>query len=72
MRLYQDIYGLVDGAFGDDVLDPSLVNVHGPPVLKDGSRSVEVLRTVQLVGAVKEEVSRLVGHSWNTKQWELS
>lgn len=65
--VYQDIYGLVNGAFGDDVFDAGLVNIHGPTVFKNRSGCVEVLGTVQLVGAVKEEISCLVSHSWGAK-----
>lgn len=68
MRSYQDIYGLVDGAFGNNVFDPSFIHVHGPSVFKDGSCCMEVLGTIQLVGAVKVEVSCLVGHSWNARK----
>lgn len=60
--MYQDVDSLVDGAFGNNVLDPSLVHVHGSTVLEHGACSVEVLRTVQLVGSIKEEVSCLVSH----------
>lgn len=68
MQLYQYIDGLVYGAFGNDVLDPGLVHVHGAAVLEDGARCMEVLRTVHLVGTIEEEVSRLVSYSWGTRR----
>lgn len=66
--MYQNIDGLVDRAFGDNVLDPGLVHIHGPAVLEDRACCVEVLGTVHLVGTIKEKVSRLVGHSWGTTE----
>lgn len=65
--MYQNIDGLVDGAFGNNVLYPGLVDIHGSPVLKNGSCCVEVLGTVHLVSPVKEEVACLVSHSWGTR-----
>lgn len=65
--VYQNIDGLVDGAFGDNVLNPGLVHIHGPAVLEDGACSMEVLGTVHLVGPIKEEVACLIGHSWGTR-----
>lgn len=73
-KVYQNIDGLVDRAFGDNVLDPGLVHIHGPAVLEDRACCVEVLGTVHLVGTIKEKVSRLVGHSWGTTEmgnWEV-
>lgn len=61
--VYQDIDRLINGSFDDNVLDPGLIHVHGPAVLEDSAGSMEVLGTVDLVGAVEEEVSCLVGHS---------
>lgn len=60
---HQNVDGLVGGAFGDNVLDPGLVHVHGAAVLENGSRCVEVLRAVHSVGTVEKEVARLVGNS---------
>lgn len=60
--VYQNIDGLVNGPFGNNVLDPSLVHVHGPAVLENSSRSVEVLGAVHFVGSVKKEIARLVSH----------
>lgn len=65
--MYQYVDGLVNGAFGNNVLDPSFVHVHGSAVLEDGACCMEVLGAVHLVGTIKEEVSRLVGHSWETR-----
>lgn len=61
--MYQNIDGLVDGAFGDNVLDPGLIHVHGPAVLENSSCCMEVLGTVHLVSPIKKEVARLIGHS---------
>lgn len=61
--IYQNIDGLVNGAFDNNVFDPSLVHIHGSAVLEDGACCVEVLWAVHLVGTIKEEVARLVGHS---------
>lgn len=65
--MYQNIDGLVDGAFGDNVLDPGLVHIHGPTVLENSSCCVKVLGTVHLVGPIKKEVARLVGHRCKKK-----
>lgn len=65
--MYQNINGLVDGTFGDNVLDPGLVHIHGPAILENGSCCVEVLGAVHFVGTIKEEVASLVGHSWRTR-----
>lgn len=62
--MYQYIDGLVSGAFGHDVFDPSLIHVHGPAVLEDSSCCMKVLGAVQLIGPVKKEVARLVRHRW--------
>lgn len=66
-EVYQNIDGLINGPFGDNVLDPGLVHVHGSAVLEDGACSVEVLGTVHLVGPVEEEVAGLIGHSWRAR-----
>lgn len=66
--MYQDVDSLVDGAFGNNVLNPGLVHIHGSTVLEDGACSMEVLRAVQLVGSIKEEVSRLVSHRWEDNE----
>lgn len=60
---HQDVDSLVGGAFGDNVLDPSLVHVHGAAVLENGSSCMEVLRAVHSVGTVEKEVACLVGNS---------
>lgn len=60
---YQNIDGLVDGPFGYDVLDPRLIHIHGPPVLEDGTRRMEVLGAVHLVVSIEKEVPRLISHS---------
>lgn len=65
--MYQNIDGLVDGAFGNNILDPSLVHVHGPAVLENRSRCVEVLGAVHFVGPVKKEIARLVSHGCEKK-----
>lgn len=62
--MYQDIDGLVSGAFGHDVFDPGLVHVHGPAVLEDSSCCMKVLGAVQLVSPVEKEVAGLVSHRW--------
>lgn len=62
--MYQDIDGLVSGAFGHDVFDPGLIHVHGAAVLEDSSCCMKVLGAVQLIGPVKKEVARLVSHRW--------
>lgn len=67
---YQDVDSLVSGAFGDNVLDPGFVHVHGTAVFENSSRCVEVLRTVYSVGTVEKEVARLVGNSCREGTWE--
>lgn len=62
--MYQYIDGLVSGAFGHNVFDPSLIHVHGPAVLEDSSGCMKVLGAVQLIGPVKKEVACLVSHRW--------
>lgn len=62
-NVYQNIDGLVNGAFGNNVLNPGLIHVHGPAVFEDSSCCMEILRTVHLVGAIKKEVSCLISHS---------
>lgn len=68
---YQNIDGLIDGPFRHDVLNPRLIHISGPPVLEDGACHMEVLRAVDLVGAIKEEVSCLICHSCKTKEETL-
>lgn len=68
--VYQNVDGLVDGAFGNNILDPSLIHVHGPAVLENSSRYVEVLGAVHLVGTVKKEIARLVSHGCEKVKWE--
>lgn len=63
-NVYQNIDGLVNGAFGDNVLDTSLIHVHRSAVFKDGACCMEILWTVHLVVTVKEEVSCLISHSF--------
>lgn len=63
-NVYQNIDGLVNGAFGNNVLDTSLIHVHRSAVFKDGACCMEILRTVHLVVTVKEEVSCLISHSF--------
>ena len=60
---YQNIDRLVNGALGHNVFNPSLIYIHGPAILEDGSRCMEVLGGVHLVGPVEEEVPCLVSHS---------
>lgn len=68
--VYQNIDGLVDGPFGNNVLDPSLVHVHGSAVLENSSRCVEVLGAVHFVGTVEKEIARLVSHGCDKVKWE--
>lgn len=63
--MYQNIDGLVNGAFRNNVLDPSLVHIHRSPVLENSSCCMKVLGTVHLVGPIEEEVTRLVSHRCN-------
>lgn len=63
-NVYQNIDGLVNGAFGNNVLDTSLIHVHRSAVFKDGACCMEILWTVHLVVTVKEEVSCLISHSF--------
>jgi len=59
---HQYVDGLVHRALGDDVLNPSLIDIGGPAVLEDGAGGVEVLGAVDTVTPVEEEVASLVCH----------
>lgn len=51
---HHDVQALVGGPLSHDVLDASLVDVHGPAVLDHSASNVEVLGAVYLVVAIEE------------------
>lgn len=70
--MYQNINRLINRPLRDNVLDPSLVHIHGPPVLERGPGCVEVLGAVDLVVSIEEESPSQICDSCRWKHTELN